>query len=463
MSRFTTKNRTLGNITIALLFAILHFGVAIVTRQLDYYDDIPLTVLTITMVIVISMRNNTRVELMAILTLVATILGFIIGSWLQSPMLLILNNESLAPAVATLLISFATGSATDYLTRRISRSRTTRTWEVSPRSVVIVALSILVLRILYVILFRAHIFTEGLLFSIFQEILTNSWAILLLLVGNIILTIQLQKRITSDKRPRINLVVILGTILIPILCATIIYYDIPLLESPSSSPMDFLRITSAALLIDILVVTICYLVLLSLTSKRELRYEREQKHRTEYQYERLKQQINPHFLFNSLGILDYLVQEHETERASAFIRKLANIYRYMLNNDQKTLVKLGEELNFTAMYIDLLKERFAEGMIIEYEIEPSLKERYVVPCSLQLLVENATKHNIVESDQPLRITVMTEGNMLVVRNNLQMRRHGQPSTHLGLENIRQQYRDITRRDIMVQKTDSEFIVKIPIV
>jgi LytS/YehU family sensor histidine kinase len=227
--------------------------------------------------------------------------------------------------------------------------------------------------------------------------------------------------------------------------------------------LDFVRTLSAALIIDVLVATACILIRISTTTQRELREERELKHRTEYQYERLKQQINPHFLFNSLGILDYLVQEEETERASAFIHKFADIYRYMLNTDQKSLIKLSDELDFTMKYIDLLKERFIEGMIFEIDIEPQLLNFMVVPCSMQLLVENATKHNIVSGDMPLKVSITTEGDYLVVRNNLQPRTHGQPSTKLGLANIRQQYIDVANRDIIIEKSDSEFIVKLPIV
>ena len=209
--------------------------------------------------------------------------------------------------------------------------------------------------------------------------------------------------------------------------------------------------------------TICTLVRLSSISQRGLREEREQKHRSEYQYERLKQQLNPHFLFNSLGILDYLVQEQETERASAFIRKLASTYRYMLNNEQKPLVKLSDELEFTSMYIDLLKERFTEGMQVVVEIEEDIKEKMVVPCALQLLVENATKHNIVSGEQPLYIKIYADEGYIIVRNVLQLRTHGQPSTRLGLTNISQQYHDITGMDIIIEKTDTEFIVKLPLI
>ena len=202
---------------------------------------------------------------------------------------------------------------------------------------------------------------------------------------------------------------------------------------------------------------------MSIVSHQRLREEREQKHRSEYQYERLKQQINPHFLFNSLGILDYLVQEQETERASAFIHKLAGMYRYMLSNDMKPLVKLSEELDFTGKYIDLIKERFTEGVVTKIDIPSSMYDSCVVPCALQLLVENATKHNIVSQEMPLTISIGIEEEWIVVRNNLQERTHGQPSTHLGLENIRRQYQDITGRSIVVEKSDSEFIVKLPIV
>ena len=144
---------------------------------------------------------------------------------------------------------------------------------------------------------------------------------------------------------------------------------------------------------------------MSIISHQRLHEEREQKHRSVYQYERLKQQINPHFLFNSLGILDYLVQEQQTERASAFIHKLAGMYRYMLSNDQKPLVKLSEELDFTGKYIDLIKERFTEGVITQIDIPRQMYDSCVVPCALQLLVENATKHNIVSPDMPLTISI----------------------------------------------------------
>ena len=288
---------------------------------------------------------------------------------------------------------------------------------------------------------------------------------LLLLAGNIVLTIRISKQQKSQSHNSYTatLAVLISSLVIPLLTTLVVYYDVPYFHSQFSTITDFGQVLSAALIIDLIVITICYLIHMSIISHQRLREEREQKHRSEYQYERLKQQINPHFLFNSLGILDYLVQEQQTERASAFIHKLAGMYRYMLSNDQKPLVKLSEELDFTGKYIDLIKERFTEGVITQIDIPRQMYDSCVVPCALQLLVENATKHNIVSPDMPLTISIAVEGDWVVVRNNLQERTHGQPSTHLGLENIRRQYQDITGSSIVVEKSESEFIVKLPIV
>ena len=455
----------LGNVAIVILFAFLHFAVAMLSRALNYHDDILLTILTIAMVVIISIRNSTRIEIVTLLTLLATTSGFIIGSWLWQPLSHIIGNDYIAPAVSTFLITTVIGLAVNALTLHVKRFRSrTDVLRSYIRNVILVAVGILLVRLLYVAMFRMGIFTEGALLNHMLSTIEHTWALLVLLAGNVILFTYLPPhRGEPSKRMAFSTPLMVSLAVLPLVAALLIYYDIPNFESPATEPLDFVRTLSAALIIDILIAAACILIRISTTTQRELREERELKHRTEYQYERLKQQINPHFLFNSLGILDYLVQEHETERASAFIRKLAGIYRYMLNNDQKPLVKISEELEFANMYIDLLEERFPEGMKFEIDVERRFADRFVVPCALQLLVENATKHNIVCSETPLCVKIAVEGEYLVVSNNLQIRTHGQPTTRLGLENIRRQYLDITRRDIVVQKTDNEFIVKLPIV
>ena len=461
----TMKQHRKKNIAIILLFALLHLGVAVISRLLDYHDDILLTVLTITMVIILSMRNNVRMEVMAFLTLIATLCGYIIGSWLWQPLNSILHNETIAPGISTFIITLTMGLFTDVVTRRAKgRLAHHGTWNTSARNIIGAAISILVLRLLYYILFSAELQGYGTLLGEITNILSNTWALLIIIVGNIIVATRIPDSVLNNlNRNTIFRSIYLSIIIIPIITAVVSYYNLPAFNNNSFALLPFVRTLSAALLMDILTITICTLARLSTISQQGLREEREQKHRSEYQYERLKQQLNPHFLFNSLGILDYLVQEQETERASAFIRKLASTYRYMLNNEQKPLVKLSEELEFTNMYIDLLKERFTEGMQVAMEIDEENREKMVVPCALQLLVENATKHNIVSGEQPLHINIYTEEGYIIIRNILQLRTHGQPSTRLGLKNISQQYHDITGMDIIIEKTDTEFIVKLPLI
>ena len=462
----TNRHPAFGNAAIVILFALAHFMVAVLSRLMHIHDDILLTILTIAMVVIIAIRNSTRVEMVAILTLVATILGFVIGSWLWQPFSRWTGIDYIGPAMATLVITLALGCAVNLLTINIKRFRAKKNMPGSYiRNVVIIAAAILLLRLTYVAMIRLGVFTEGTLLRYIVASMENTWALLLLLAGNVVLVAFTPQHGDVQSRRQQSMVstLLVSIFVLPIIAALLIYFDVPHMEAPSADLLDFVRILSATLIIDILVVTVCILIRISTATQRELREERELKHRTEYQYERLKQQINPHFLFNSLGILDYLVQEHETERASTFIRKLAGIYRYMLSNDQKPLVKVGEEVEFANMYIDLLRERFTEGIGFEIDVDEACAKRLVVPCALQLLVENATKHNIVSVDSPLVVRIGVEGDFLVVRNNLQVRTHGQPSTRLGLDNIRRQYLDITGRDIVVQKTDNEFVVKLPII
>jgi hypothetical protein len=459
------KHSRIANIIIVLIFALLHFGVAVLSRALSYQDDIMLTVLTITMVIIVSMRNHTRLDAMAVLTLVATLSGYIIGSWLWLPIETLIHNDIIAPGVATFLITSVLGVTINEFTMRIKRLRAPiNAWTTSGRNIAVVGLSILVLRLAYFALFNPTLTTEGRLIVDVMEILGNTWAVLTLFVGNILFTMRIQLPFSEQRDIRRTLLdVLLSVIVLPGAAALLAFYNMPEYTDVSFNLLDFLRMLSAALLINLIIATICIFVRLSTITKQELRLEREEKNRSEYRYERLKQQINPHFLFNSLGILDYLVQEQQTERASAFIHKLASIYRYMLNNDRKPLIKLSEEMEFTQRYIDLIKERFIEGLHIEIEIDEQYLNKLIVPCSVQLLVENATKHNIVSNELPLSIEIGIIDDKLVVKNRLQPRTHGQPSTRLGLENIRQQYLDITGHNISIEKTDTEFIVKLPIV
>jgi hypothetical protein len=191
--------------------------------------------------------------------------------------------------------------------------------------------------------------------------------------------------------------------------------------------------------------------------------DREQARLAKYRYMNLSQQVNPHFLFNSLNILDCLVCEEKNGQASTYIHKLAGIYRYMLRIEEERLVKLRDEMEFVGQYVDLLKVRFPEGLDIRIDIPEEKMNRRVVPCSVQLLIENATKHNAVDPEKPLKIEVYSRGDCVTVTNSLNPKLSTGPSTGLGLKYLREQYQDVAGKEASVRMTENEYTVEIPLI
>lgn len=191
--------------------------------------------------------------------------------------------------------------------------------------------------------------------------------------------------------------------------------------------------------------------------------KREQKLREEnllFQNETLKTQINPHFLFNSLNTVSSLVQSNP-EMAEKFINNLSSVYRYILENVQKDIVPLQAELNFVSDYFTLYKIRDEEKIALNINVDDASSYK-VLPVSLQILIENAIKHNIATRENPLIISIYIEDQQIVVKNNLQKMATQIPSTKIGLKNLAERVRLTTNKVLIIEETDSCFIVKIPL-
>ncbi|MDG2193893.1 MAG: 2TM domain-containing protein [Polaribacter sp.] len=178
-------------------------------------------------------------------------------------------------------------------------------------------------------------------------------------------------------------------------------------------------------------------------------------------YESLKSQLDPHFLFNSLNVLTSLIGESPV-KAENFTTKLSKIYRYVLEQKNKDIIPLKEELQFAKTYMELLAMRFEDAISYTLPEKISNSELKIVPLSLQLLLENAVKHNVVSSKKPLQIEIYEEGGYLVVSNNYNPKESLGKSTKVGLKNISDRYRLITKKEVSVQKENGNFIVKIPL-
>jgi hypothetical protein len=179
-----------------------------------------------------------------------------------------------------------------------------------------------------------------------------------------------------------------------------------------------------------------------------------------YKYESLRNQINPHFLFNSLNVLSDLVYD-DKELAVKFIRQLSDLFRYVLDSRDKELVPLVEELEFIRSFTFLLKTRFEQKLMIDIDVQPNQNE-YIVPMTLQLLIENAVKHNEVSEAFPLHIQIRKTGDWLEVENNLQLKNVGDNSKKTGLKNITQQFAFFSEKPIKIISSDEFFKVRVPI-
>src|SRR5690606_8485399 len=178
------------------------------------------------------------------------------------------------------------------------------------------------------------------------------------------------------------------------------------------------------------------------------------------QFDALKSQLDPHFLFNSLNVLNSLIEENP-ESAQKFTTLLSKVYRYVLEQKSKELVSVEEELDYAKIYMTLVRMRFENSIIFEVAQGIDFKAN-VVPCSLQLLLENAIKHNQITQDSPLTITISQQGNYLVVTNNFKPKNVIKHSTGVGLVNIKQRYALLTERKVEVVKTETNFSVRIPL-
>jgi len=365
-------------------FALLHAAATLVCSMLGVPDSLFLTALTMTLAVIICLRENLTVEITGISLVLVNILGFVLGNlavkWffkslpqaLQHPLSTFLVTELLGWALYGFAHTLTPAGAAAY-ERKQSWSRN---------------LGWLILSIAVVFGFR-------------------------------------------------------------------VYLDL------SYSGDLFADSGVVGVLVIVTFLLLAYMVAYAVKMQREASRQRTRRHQAEFSYMNLKNQVNPHFLFNSLNVLDAIVQEGTREEASEYIHKMAAIYRYLMQVEGKRLVHLSDELTFAANYRDLIQIRFPEGLVIDGTTDDT--SGYIVPCTLQLLVENAIKHNVISADRPLRITLSRQGDSLALRNNRIPKIHSSvTSTGIGLQYIRNQYRDVAGAEIQVEESSDSFVVTVPI-
>lgn len=253
--------------------------------------------------------------------------------------------------------------------------------------------------------------------------------------------------------------IILNAVLI--ICS--IWLLLPLVEDEeiAENPVVQLSATFTLIFIAFIILTICLIRILQsyIHSQREIESLRLAQSASEYQA--LVEQVNPHFLFNNLSVLKSLIM-YDRDKAVDFTQNFTDIYRYVLQSKDKDVVLLTDELEFVKSYLALHKERIGEGLQVTFNITDESKGKSIIPLGLQILIENALKHNIASKNEPLQIQITTTSDTLTVKNNLN-KKESVYSTRKGLDNVVKRYKVLTEREILVTRTETEFIVSLPLI
>ncbi len=230
----------------------------------------------------------------------------------------------------------------------------------------------------------------------------------------------------------------------------------------SHTPIDLIVILKCTV---VLVVAILYGRIYGLMSQQQqilLENERLRNENLQTRYDMLMGQISPHFFFNSLNSLSMLVRENDSEKALTYIDQLSYTFRYIIQNGQNTSTTLEEEIAFAKAYGELFKVRYADKLFFDIDIDPKYEKWTLPALSLQPLIGNAVKHNTITRKQPFHVSIRTEGPVLVVSNPKRPKLEPEPSTGIGLKNLRSRWQLITGQDIEIIESDNEFTVRLPL-
>ncbi|MCD7972574.1 MAG: sensor histidine kinase [Candidatus Azobacteroides sp.] len=298
---------------------------------------------------------------------------------------------------------------------------------------------------------------------------TNILVSSVFLIGIAIIDFYLVKYINRAKwlQERLILRIIFEALLLSTLAVLFVLLgNLPFKYNGDITDYIYLIVEREAAIASILLNTFCVIVLefffhMQLGKKREIELQQMQTENAEMQYKQLKGQINPHFLFNSLNILVSLINK-DARRATEYTKKLSDVYRYVLTYDKEDTVTVAEETDFIQNYIHILKIRFDKGLEVDIHLPEQIRDKKIIPMTLQILVENAIKHNIVSVSRRLKIEIGCEEEFIFVTNKVALRSNTGQSTGIGLKNLSQKYKFLSDKDIIISEENDMFTVKIPL-
>ena len=401
----------------------------------------------------------------AISVIAGNILGYLFGTYGAKVVALIVNQPAIIHAITTFCFTEIIGYGLLFFYGALNRGKEHTLkgrWTPHTFQLMMVIAAILLARIAYSYTFGELLQGDSVNQAV-RMFFGNSLAVTIMICSNIIYVILLDRYTELYRAWLYVCLTLLQSIVVAIISALIIGYDFPFMESDPFAVVSFAQLSAVMFIINIVIYIITILIYQLQKTKVRIKRELEKRYLAQFRYNMLKQQMNPHFLFNSLNILNGLIEERCNEQAEEYVRKLASLYRYMIKNEDDAVVLLHEEIAFTNQYLDLLKVRFHSGFEVVSDIDAQYNNSQIVPCGLQLLIENAFKHNIVHPDTPLKISICVRDGYICVKNNLQPKSSVAPSTNLGLKNLSQQYKNILGKDIVIERSADYFEVQLPLI
>ncbi len=214
----------------------------------------------------------------------------------------------------------------------------------------------------------------------------------------------------------------------------------------------------APFFIYVLIVTHLYFI--QLLNKQEKTFLTQQSLESQLNYQQLKNQISPHFLFNNINVLTSLIEENP-KKAVLFSENLSHIYRYFLEQEKQDVVLVKNEIEFAKSYLELLKDRFESGLNFIISVDEKSKEKYIVSTILQQVLENVVKHNEISSNTIVSVKISSEENYLVIKNNKNLKQNTTSESKKGIENIKQRIAFFTDKKVIIEDTATHYIIKLP--
>lgn len=437
------------------IFALLHALVALGCRFIGVGDELLLTVLTMALALIICKKKGVSIEFTVAIVIVMNILGYLFGTFGADVLETFFLSEYAVNAVATAVTTEILGWSVVAMTRFFKKDPDSMKPDTPSstyfRWLLFIAGGIFFIRLLIVAVFaRGHLDGDG-VFLMMRKVLGNPVPLIILVCVNILYVRYIASKSIFSKK-WISVLVFAAFTLLSTFLEIFLAGDYG----------DFILVFIVCLITQVTIYCLVYMINYAITVRGEMQSEREKATMAQYRYMKLKRQVNPHFLFNSLNILDCLICEEKTEQASIYTHKLAGIYRYMIKSEEDEVVSLREELMFVRLYIDLLKVRFPEGFDVEINVDAEKLARFVPPCSIQLLIENSTKHNSVSAETPLVVRVETQDDSVLVSNNIVPKVTKSTSTGLGQKYITQLYSDLSGKTVEIVKTETDYCVILPL-